>query len=48
MNYTLIYSLIQRIYCEVLKDEVHKLAQKSDSKVDDVMVDVLDRIFGCK
>ena len=48
MNYELIYSLVSKIYCEVLKDEVHKLAGDSKSKVDDVIVGILDKVFGCE
>ena len=47
MNYELIYSLVAKIYCDVLKGEVHKLALNTDSKVDDMIVGVLDRVFGC-
>ena len=48
MNYELVYSLVQKMYCEVLRDEVHKLVSKSDSKVDDVIAGILDKVFGCE
>ena len=48
MNYELIYSLVQKIYCEVLKAEAHKLAGDTNSKVDDVVVGILDKVFGCE
>ena len=48
MNYEVIYGIVKKMYCEVLKDEVHKLVQKSDSKIDNVIADVLDRIFECE
>ena len=48
MNYELAYSLLSKIYCEVLREEVHKLALKTDSKVDDVVAGVLDKIFSCE
>ena len=47
MDFKLIYSLVQKEYCEVLHNEVHKLVNKSDSKVDDVMAGILDKIFSC-
>ena len=47
MKYELIFKLVQKIYCDVLKDEVHKLVENSGSKVDDVIADILDRIFAC-
>ena len=47
MKYELIFKLIQKIYCDVLRGEVHKLVGDSSSKVDDVIADILDRIFAC-
>ena len=48
MNYELAYSLLSKIYCNVLKEEVQRLVSKTDSKVDDVVAGVLDTIFSCE
>ena len=48
MNYEVIYEVLKKIWCMALKDEVHKLTLKTDSKVDDVVAGVLDKIFSCK
>ena len=48
MKYEVIYSVLQQIYCIVLKDELYKLANKSDSKVDNIIVGILDKVFGCE
>jgi hypothetical protein len=48
MKYELIYHIVKKIYCDALREEVHKLAKDSSSKVDDIIVGILDRIFGCE
>ena len=47
-KYELVYELVKKMYCLVLKDELEKLVKKSDSKVDDMVVGVLDRVFMCE
>ena len=47
MKAELAVELLKRVYCEILRDELHKLALSTNSKVDDTVLAVLDAILQC-
>ena len=47
MKAELAISLLRQIYCNVLVDELHKLALSTDSKVDDTLIGVMDALMQC-